>query len=104
MKGPIVWRPAAGNSRRTEKPPRSRGRPSITRSMLVMPATDRGSGSNVSSRGSSLQSEYGRALVEHDIDRDVARGEPLEILLQLRADDALAGGQRLDADVIAVAL
>jgi hypothetical protein len=33
--GPIVRRPAAGNSRRTEKY-RGRGRPSITRSMLVM--------------------------------------------------------------------
>src|SRR5262245_10789825 len=90
MKGPIVWRPAAGSNRRTEKPPRSRGRPAITRSMPepVM----------------SLEAQHGLALVEDDVDGDVACGKPVEIRLQLRADHTLARGQRPDTGVVAIAL
>src|SRR5512139_1989659 len=90
MNGPTVCSPPAGSTRRTLKPPRSRGRPS---SIL---ATVTG--------GPSLEPEHGLALREHDVHRDGALRQAVEVGLQLRADHAEFLRELLYARVVAVAL
>ena len=95
MNGPMVCSPAAGSSRRTAKPPRSRGRPSMTRSIdWHAPSPRRFSRGrarpcpalNVTSTGMLRLARRSRSPCE------------------LRPDHAEFPAQFLDARVVAVAL